>query len=198
MKQRAHGFLYAWIWLLILANIGVIAGGIYYYNHQPPTLYYALFRQDDQTTAKRMTALAAPLYNIQVLREWAINAATSAFTYDAANYETQFALTTQRYFTDEGADSFNEALEASGAIKQLLSKKLIVSAVAYRVPVVLAQGNLSGQRTWKIQVPLLVTYQSASDRVTNRYIITMLIVQQPTWRFPNGYGIQQFKVATAI
>jgi intracellular multiplication protein IcmL len=198
MKKTGHGFIYTCIWLLMVANIGTIAGGIYYYNHQPQAPYYAVFRVGSQMKLQRMVAIAAPLYNVQVLRAWAINAATSAFTYDAANYETQFALTAQLYFTDDGAESFSNALKSSGAIDQLLAKKLIVSAVAYRVPVILAQGRLAGLRTWKIQVPLLVTYQSASDRVTHRYIITMLIVQQPTWRFPNGYGIQQFTVANAL
>ncbi len=197
MKATSHGFIYTCIWVLIFANILVLGGGVYYYNNQAPSPYYAVYRKEDKIQLQRMSALAAPLYNTLVLREWAINAATSAFTYDAANYETQFALTSQRYFTPAGADSFNDAFKASGAVKQLLAKKLIVSAVAYRAPVILAQSRLLGTRMWKIQVPLLVTYQSANDQVTDRYIITMLVIQQPTWRFPNSYGIQQFTVENA-
>lgn len=197
MKATGHGFLYTCIWLLIIANILVLSGGIYYYYHQTPSAYYAVYKKGDKLQLQRMSALAFPLYNTQVVREWAINAATSAFTYDAANYEEQFALTTQRYFTEEGTESFNDAIKSSGAIEQLLSKKLIVSAVAYQTPVILAYGVLLGKRTWKIQVPLLVTYQSANDKVTDRYIITMVVIQQPTWRFPNGYGIQQFTVENA-
>jgi len=189
--------MYVLIWLCILANVAVLGGGAYYYTHQAPVLYFAVHKKDDKALLQRMVPLASPLYNIQVIRGWAIDAATSAFTYDAANYEHQFALTLQRYFTEEGAVSFNAALKASGAITQLLSKKLIVSAVSYRAPIVLAEGVLLGTRTWKIQVPLLVTYQSATEKITNRYIVTLLIVQQPTWRFANGYGVQQFTVETA-
>lgn len=198
MQKKGHGFLYACIWLLTLANIGLLGSGVYYAMHQKPEPNYAIFTKDNKRYLQTLIPISAPLYNIQVLREWAVDAATSVYTYDAANYEVQLSQAISRYFTDAGADSFNKALESSGAIEQLLAKKLIVSAVAYDVPVVLTQGLFFGERSWKLQVPLLVTYQSASEKVTHRYIITMLIVQQPTWRFPNGYGIQQFTVANVI
>lgn len=198
MQTKGHGFLYACIWLLVLANIGLLAGGTYYATHQKPEPNYAVFTKDNQRYLQTMTPISAPLYSVQVLREWAIDAATSVYTYDAANYEMQLAQAISRYFTDAGAESFNKALESSGAIEQLLSKKLIVSAVAYDTPVIISQGTFFGERSWKLQVPLLVTYQSASEKVTHRYIVTMLIVQQPTWRFSNGYGIQQFTVANVI
>jgi intracellular multiplication protein IcmL len=195
-KQGAQAFVFS-IWLFIILNVAAIGFGIYYFTHESEPAYYAVTNVEGKLYATRMVPLTSPITNIQAIREWSIDAITSAYTYDAANYKQQIATAMQQYFTDEGAASFQQSLQDSGAITQLLSKKLIVTAAVYGQPVVLAQGLLLGERTWKIQAPLLVTYQSASDVVVQRYIVTITIVSQPTWRFPNGIGIQQFIVANA-
>jgi intracellular multiplication protein IcmL len=77
----------------------------------------------------------------------------------------------------------------------VLAKKLVVSAVATGAPVILQQGLLFGTYTWRVQLPVLVTYQSASEFSQQTVTITMLITRVSTLTTPKGIGIAQFIVS---
>nr|WP_235776141.1 DotI/IcmL family type IV secretion protein [Rickettsiella massiliensis] len=80
-------------------------------------------------------------------------------------------------------------------MQAVISKKLIVSAVATGVPVVLEQGLLAGRYTWKVQIPMLVTFQSASQFSQQSVTVTMLIVRVSPLESPAAIGIAQFIVS---
>ena len=78
------------------------------------------------------------------------------------------------------------------------AKKLIVSAVATRAPVILQKGILNGRFAWRVQMPVLVTYQSASEFTQQSNVVTMLISRVSTLNSPRGIGISQFVVGPAV
>lgn len=55
----------------------------------------------------------------------------------------------------------------------------------------------TGVYTWLVQMPLLVTYQSASEFSQQNNIVTMRITRVSTLNSPRGIGIDQFVVAPA-
>ena len=77
------------------------------------------------------------------------------------------------------------------------AKKLIVSAVATKAPVILQKGLLNGVYAWRVQMPLLVTYQSANEFSQQNNVVTILISRVPTLNSPRGIGIAQFIVGPA-
>ena len=66
------------------------------------------------------------------------------------------------------------------------SKKIVVSAVATKPPVILKKGVLNNAYSWEIQLPILVTYQSPTQYTKQNVIITMTIVRTSSVNAPRG------------
>jgi intracellular multiplication protein IcmL len=69
--------------------------------------------------------------------------------------------------------------------------------VATRAPIILEKGMLSGRYSWRVQMPILVTYQSASEFTQQNIVVTMLITRISTIESPRGIGIAQIIVGPA-
>lgn len=123
--------------------------------------------------------------------KWATLAATSAYTIDFYHYQANIDAL-KDYFTVGGYNDFQQSLKSSGSLDKIISDKLIQSAVAINTAVILQEGPLNGLYTWRIQVPLLVTYQGASTASSQKTIaVSLLITRVPTDQAPKGIGIAQ-------
>lgn len=143
-----------------------------------------------------LTALKEPNQSDSAVSEWANQAAISAFTLDFVNYPQQLQQASQ-YFTQEGWEQFLESLQQSNNIEQIRQKRLTVTAVAQNTPVILQKGVLNGRFSWRIQMPILITYQSSSSIEQQTSIITMLVNRISTLESYRGIGISQFIVGSA-
>ena len=74
---------------------------------------------------------------------------------------------------------------------------MIVSAVATKAPVILQKGILNGRFAWRVQMPLLVTFQSAVEFSQQQLVVTLLISRVSTLNSPRGIGISQFVAGPA-
>ena len=183
--------------VLVILNIILAAASFYEFKKQKVPYYRGVYKKDDKTYLIKMVALSRPVMTRQVLLQWAGQAAVAAYTYDVANYQTQLNDVIKKYFTKQGGNALRQAFQNSGALNNLLSKKLVVTSVVNGAPLILKEGALLGQKTWRVQVPLLVDYQSASAVGTDSYIVSMLITRIPTTEKPTGIGISQFQVYRA-
>ena len=140
-----------------------------------------------------MFALNEPNQSDSAVLQWANQAAVAAFTYNFVNYRTELQASSG-FFTSEGWTQFLTALEDSNNLDAVRAKKLIVSAVATSAPIILQKGVLNGRYSWRVQMPMLVTYQSASEFSQQRNVVTLLISRISTLNSPRGIGIAQFVV----
>lgn len=166
---------------------------LYWITHPPQPKYFAT------SVNGRITPLVTfdePNQSDAAILQWANQAAIAAFSYNFVNYhgELQAAST---YFTADGWQQFIDALQQAGNLDTVRSKKLIVSAVATRAPIILQKGVLNGRYSWRIQMPILVTYQSASEFTQQNNVVTMLVTRISTLESPRGVGIAQFIVGQA-
>lgn len=166
---------------------------LYIITHPPEPKYFAT------SINGRITPLVPfdePNQSDPAILQWANQAAIASFSYNFVNYtdELQAAST---YFTSDGWQQFVQALQDSGNLEQVKNKKLIVSAVATRAPIILQKGVLNGSFSWRIQMPILVTYQSASEFTQQNIVVTMLVTRISTLKSPRGIGISQFVVGLA-
>ncbi len=169
-----------------------IAGLIYVVTHPPEPKYFAT---STDGRIMPLVPLSQPNLSKSALLQWASTAAISAYTYDFINYR-QALQAASEYFTPEGWNSFMEALDSNNNLKAVIAKKLIVSAVVTGAPVVVQEGLLDSRYTWKVQMPMLVTYQSASQFSQQTLTVTMLITRISTLSSARGIGIAQF-IATS-
>jgi len=176
--------------LLVMVITNLLLAFIIYYlaTHQPEPKYFAT------STDGRITPiypLTAPMVSEAALLQWANEAAVSAYTYSFATYRKELQDASE-YFTPGGWKDFETALQSSRNLETVITKKLVVTAVATGAPVILDRGVLNGHYSWKVQMPLLVTYQSASTTIQQPIVVTMLITRVSTLNVPKGIAIAQF------
>lgn len=183
------------IGFLISLFVNVLMGLMLFYvlSHPPMPKYFAT-SIDGRITP--LSALNEPNQADSAVLQWANQAAIAAFTYNFVNYRQELQ-SSSGFFTAEGWQQFLSALEQSNNLDAVKAKKLIVSAVATRAPIILQKGLLNGRWSWRVQMPLLVTYQSASEFSQQNNVVTMLITRVSTLNSPRGIGISQFVVGPA-
>jgi intracellular multiplication protein IcmL len=171
--------------ILVMLGIGLLV--MYQVFHRPQPHFYAA-----TPDGHRMILLAhdEPILVPHTLIEWASKAAVAAYTFDFYNYPKQIE-DARYYFTDSGwADYQNSVAGLLGTIAQ---NKLFVNGVVSEPPVISNQGPLPGKGyVWRVQVPFLVTYQSAETTSQQRFTIMINIVRVPTNVNPEGIGVDQF------
>ena len=95
-------------------------------------------------------------------------------------------------FDDDTFKSFLSSLESSGILNMIQEKRLSASSVATGAPVIIASGLVSGKATWRIEFPLIVSYESSQGvESTQRLIATVLVCRASTATTPRGVVIQQ-------
>lgn len=181
--------------LLVAMLANLLLGGllIYIILHPPAPKYFATSINGRITP---LFPLNEPNQSDSAVLQWANQAAIAAFTYNFVNYRDELQASSG-FFTAEGWDQFLNALQQSNNLDAVKAKKLIVSAVATRAPIILQKGILNGSYSWRVQMPILVTYQSASEFTQQNNVVTMLITRVSTLNSPRGIGIAQFVVGPA-
>ncbi len=176
-----------------LTNIALVMMLGYIVSHPPAPKYFATSINGRITP---LFALNAPNQSDSAVLQWANQAAIAAFSYNFVNYRSELQASSG-FFTAEGWTQFLDALQQSNNLEAVKAKKLIVSAVATRAPIILQKGILNSRYAWRIQMPLLVTYQSASEFSQQNTVVTMLVTRVSTLNSPRGIGIAQFVVGPA-
>ncbi len=181
--------------LLIAISCNVVFGCILIYiiTHPPEPKYFATSINGRITP---LFPLNEPNQSDSAVLQWANQAAIASFTYNFVNYRDELQ-SSSGFFTAEGWDQFLNALKQSNNLDAVKAKKLIVSAVATRAPIILQKGVLNGNYSWRVQMPILVTYQSASEFTQQNNVVTILITRVSTLNSPRGIGISQFVVGPA-
>lgn len=181
--------------LLIAIVVNILLGSmlVYIITHPPAPRYFATSINGRITP---LFPLNEPNQSDSAVLQWANQAAIASFTYNFVNYRDELQ-SSSGFFTATGWDQFLNALQQSNNLDAVKAKKLIVSAVATRAPIILQKGVLNGSYSWRVQMPILVTYQSASEFTQQNNVVTMLITRVSTLNSPRGIGIAQFVVGPA-
>lgn len=171
--------------VVLFISIGSI---IYLYTHPPAPRYFAT---TNDGLIMQIVPLDQPNLTDSELLQWANMAAIASYTYNYINWRKQLQALSDN-FTPEGWKLFINALNASNNLEAVKAKKLVVSAVATGAAVLVKEGLLDGRYTWKVQVPILVTYQGGRNQFTQQaLVITMVIVRLPTLTSTRGVAIVQ-------
>jgi intracellular multiplication protein IcmL len=177
----------------ILGNFILSAMLAYIITHPPAPKYFATSINGRITP---LMALNMPNQSDSAILQWSNQAAIATFSYNFVNYRSEL-VAASGFFTAQGWDQFVSALGSSNNLDAVKAKKLVVSAVATSAPVILQKGVLNGRYSWRIQMPMLVTYQSASEFSQQNLNVTMLVKRVDTLNSPRGIGIDQFISAPA-
>lgn len=137
-----------------------------------------------------LTAYQEPNLLPDTILRWSERAATAAYTFDFAHYDTQINAA-RPYFTDAGWQDYLSSVR--NLLDTVVKNALVVNGVVSGPPVISNQGPLPHvSYAWRVQIPFLVTYQSANSTRRQNYYVILTIVKVPTSSNPQGIGIDQF------
>ena len=136
-------------------------------------------------------SLSEPVITNKTLLQWASFATRAAFNLDFVHTQSELQ-DSSAYFTPAGWGKFMQAMNAADVLADVQNKKLQVSAVVADTPVIVNQAILHGRYTWRVQLPLLVTYTSASETTKQHMLITMDVQRVPVLSAPQGILISDF------
>ena len=186
-----------WLALTVLAtglvSVLTITATIWLLFQQPEPVYFATRTNGELIP---LVPLHEPHLGTEQIIHFATQAVTRANTYDFANYKRQ--LTEVRdYFTDDGYTAFVEALNASGNLKLVINRRMTTTAVANGGVIVqqgLSSSARSGSYMWRVQIPLVITYQSSEESQVQDLIVQLDITRIPTWK--NEWGVAVHRLIT--
>lgn len=165
---------------------------ILYQVMNPPQSKYFATTVDGRIM--QLFPLSQPMLSPGELLQWAHRAAIAAYTYNFVDYrDTMQQL--QNQFTPSGWKFYEDALRTSRTLEMVVAKKLVVSAVATGTPVIVDQAVIDGRYCWKVQVPLLVSYQSPNEQTQKPVVVMMIVSRVPTVDMPKGIAIVSFVVS---
>lgn len=169
--------------IVALVWIAIVVFQVY---HRPLPLFYAA-----QPNGQRLLLQPQDLPNLapESILNFASKAAVAAFTFDFVNYRGQIGAV-RSYFTAAGWDNYLDSV--ANTVKGIAKNKLFVSAVVNGAAIISNQGVLEGAYSWRVQIPFLVTYQSAQAAAQAKYMVLITIVRVPTMTNPLGIGIDSF------
>lgn len=101
---------------------------------------------------------------------WAGKAAVQSFDFNPATIDDQLA-DLKNCYTDQGWQSFNEALVKSGNINAIKTQHLTVSSLVNGE----IKFNSVKDNQWKVTVPLQVVYQNDKEKLTQQLAVDLLI-----------------------
>lgn len=138
-----------------------------------------------------LVPLDKPLLTQQGLLNWVTETICNAVSLDFLEWREKLSNTREN-FEDAAFKSFLASLESSGILDMIQEKRLSVSAVVTRAPVISASGLVGGKSTWKVEFPLVVSYESSQGvESTQRLMATVLVCRASTAITPRGVVIQQ-------
>jgi intracellular multiplication protein IcmL len=175
--------------VLIILMLIMVMFVLYQITHRPVPTFTAV---DTKGQSLILEVHDEPNFLPGTLTRWAGKAAVSAYTFDFANYNKQLD-NLRHYFTQGGWDNYRASI--SGLINSVIQNQVFISSVVIGMPVIIKQGDFEGVYSWQIQMPFLVTTQSAETTSSKHFNVTLTIVKVPTWKNPAGIGIDQFVMA---
>lgn len=174
------------VMIVICAILSSVLVWMSFDKKQP--LYYAAMTTGEVIP---MHALSEPVVTSDFIIQWSSLTARLIYNLNFATYQQQLDQVKNR-FTPNGWEKMMGALHSSGLIQQMLASKLIISSVVSGPPVILARLIIHGRFTWRVQMPMLVTYTSASESTQRKIMVTMNVQRVPTLDVPNGVQIVDF------
>lgn len=170
--------------ILMMAAVGAV---LYEMYKRPLPVFYVT---NPKAQKMQLTPFDEPNLLPDTILRWASKAAVGAYTFDFYNYRTQIN-SVRPYFTDDGWQDYLRSVEP--LINRIVENQLFVNGVVSGIPVISNQGPLPGKGyTWRVQIPFLVTYQSANITTKRNFLVIITVVRVSTNINPQGIGIDQF------
>lgn len=115
---------------------------------------------------------------------WISTAVARMFAIDFAAYRAQIAASAD-LFTPAGMTAFQDMLRTSGVIDSVIAQKYVMAAVPTAAPHLVSQGSFMGRAAWRLEMPVVTTWQSAQRQLSSNSVLRMLVLDTE-----GGHGLR--------
>jgi intracellular multiplication protein IcmL len=172
----------------VLVAGGALATAVTAVALKPDPAYFAV---DEGGRIVPIIPVSNPLASSSSVSNWAATAVTETLSIDFLKYRDQLSKVAD-FYTPEGFDEYLKGLQDSGNLTSIQQNKYVVQAVVDGAPRIIGEGVLNGRYSYKISMPLLVSYQSSKEQANQRIEGILLVVRVPQERSRSGLAIHQF------
>ncbi len=173
--------------VLAVGIVGLVADRIWMSHHPPqPKFFYT----DGKGTPYEIQPLDAPVMAEADLLIWTTRSIVAAYTVNFSEYRDQLSRAAA-HFTIRGWNSFGAAFIRTGNFEKLKSARLVATAVPEKAATIRERAVIGGVLTYKIELPLLVTYENENNSPSQHLLVTVLVVRAIETRHPDGIAIDQ-------
>lgn len=189
--MRSHGRMTYAVTAMALVTLIAVISAVWAISAKPEPRYFAA-RENGGILP--LVPVSVPFLSDGEVTNFAVEAVTRALTMDFANWRKDLSSVSQYFERPEGWNSFLDALEESGMLSYIRKHRLVSTAVANGAVVVRVGVDQQKRHAWIIQIPLTITYESASEISRDNLMAEVEVSRLPTWEVPKAVGITRVVV----
>jgi intracellular multiplication protein IcmL len=167
--------------------VALVADHIWIAHHPPIERF---FYTDGKGTPYEITPLDQPVMSEAELLMWTVKSITASYNVNFSEYREQLTRAAA-HFTVRGWNSFGAEYIHSLNFEKMKEARLVVTAVPERAPTIRDQAVIDGKKTYKIEAPIVVTYENENGHRDQRLLVTVIVVRMPVADHPDGIAIDQ-------
>ena len=166
-----------------------VTGNVMQGLHRPEPRYFA---QNEATgSLTPIVPLNKPIGSTNTILQHGSDVIMDLYALDFQNYRSQLQRASD-YFTQNGWQKYVSEFESTGNLAAIKERRMVLSGVVTKPPVVVQSGEVFGTLYWDIEVPYQVRYIAAGFDQTQDLVARIKIVRVPTTQNPRGIAIAQF------
>ena len=189
--MRSHGRMTYAVVAMAMVTLMAFMATLWSLTSQPEPRYFAA-RENGGILP--LVPVSVPFLSDGEVTHFAVEAVTRALTMDFANWRHDLGSVSDYFERPAGWHSFLDALNESGMLSYIREHRLVSTAVANGAVVVKAGLDAHKRHAWAIQIPLTITYESASEIRRDNLIADVDVSRLPTWEVPKAVGITRIVV----
>ena len=122
---------------------------------------------------------------------WSGSALMKILSMNYMSLREDFSSSSQ-LFTVPAWAAFSKSLKTSGIIDKLQQDKLGMRAIPTDVAMIKSQGNVGGNYSWTVNIPVMIVMANKSERITHKWSVDLVIERSPAYIGMNGLAIKEF------
>lgn len=176
------------LFVVILINCG-LATLLFYQMTNPPQPQYFAVTADGRMINNH--SLDDPVFPDDHVLQWTADAVRQTFSLDYMHWQDQLQNAAGK-FSIPGWREFLKAFKNSNNLETLTQLKMVSNAEITGAPRLLQKAVLGGHYVWKIQLPILVTFNNNAQVIPVPMDVTVIVMRVPVEESPDRIAINNF------
>lgn len=176
------------LFIVLIINCG-LASLLFYQVKNPPQPQYFAITPDGRII--KNYRLDDPIFPDNQILQWTADAVRQTFSLDYMHWQDQLQTASSK-FNEAGWREFLKALKSSNNLETLTKLKMVSNAEITGAPRLLQKMPLGGHYVWKVQLPILVTFNNNAQVIPVPMEVTLIVMRVPVEESPERIAINNF------